>query len=113
MKFMADIGTWERFREVDLEANTPRQAFSMLAAQHGPEKIVQIFINLPNGGHKCVYDYLNGFAPYNKDSQYAQLPVMCPECKTESEICPNCGYKLYCPECDICGGCAEWKGYRS
>jgi hypothetical protein len=106
MKYTADIGTWEEFQEVDVEASTPHQAFRKLAVAYGAAKIVQIFQPYKNGaGKKCVYDYMNGFALYNRESPFAQLPDTCPECNVESKICPECGYKLYCPECGICGGC--------
>jgi hypothetical protein len=61
MKFFAAIGTWVKTKEVIVDANTTRQAFSMLALEYGPARITRIWKIIPGGKRKCVYDFLNGF----------------------------------------------------
>lgn len=35
----------------------------------------------------------------------------CLNCDTEYEVCPNCGRKRYCPDCDVCEHCNRSKEF--
>jgi hypothetical protein len=62
-QYTADIGTWERGKMVDIEASSPKDAFDMLAREHGADNIVQIY---ESESREYVYDAWNGFELYKQ-----------------------------------------------